>query len=296
MYLFTAVFLLILLFFFCTGYCRRKRIIAKICSMSSKEKCGTLNELLAPFGYRYIPSQDIISSRVDAWQREFGYRALFDKAASYAGMIMDCLPVYFNYQNRTWLIEFWKGQYGISTGCEIGVYYADRILSPEEYTNTLFHCADNDNMQELAFTLCKDSTVIAELSERHWWLTAFLPGMFSAPPDLYMHIRVTLPTCEMAEAFAAGLKNAGYCSKEISLCHRSVTFTFSKSVQPCGVLRKLWIRIVQFFNRMFCGVFLFLTKPFCLRADRILYLYYCLPHAFRNMLRLKPDKKRRCDA
>lgn len=124
-------------------------------------------------------------------------------------------------------------------------------------------------------------------------LTAFLPGMFSAPPDLYMHIRVTLPTYEMAKAFANGLKNAGYRSKEINLYHRSVALTFAKSVPPCGALQKLQIRFVQFFNRMFCRTFLFLTKPFRLRADRILYLYYRLPFAFRGMLRLKQDKKRR---
>lgn len=293
MYLFTAIFLFILLFFFCIGFCRRKKIIKKICCMSSKEKCETLNQLLAPFGYCYVPSQDIISSRTDAWQREFGYHALFDKAASYAGMIMDCLPVYFNYQDRTWLIEFWKGQYGISTGCEIGVYYAERILDKEEYTHTLFQCVDDDDMPQLAFTLCRDSKVIAELCERHWWLTAFLPGLFSAPTDLCMHISVTLPSHEMAEVFVDGLLKAGYNFREICLCHRNVTFTFANITPPCGIFRKLWRLLVQFFNRMWCRVFLFLTRPFCLRVDRILYLYYFLPFAFRNMLHLKKDKKRR---
>ena len=37
-------------------------------------------------------------------------------------MVFDALPVYFDYQKKTWLIEFWKGQYGINTGAEIGIY------------------------------------------------------------------------------------------------------------------------------------------------------------------------------
>lgn len=285
MYLFTAVFLLILLIFFCFGCCRRKKIIKKICSMPSKKKWELLNELLAPFGYRYIHAQDIISSRTDAWQRGAGYTALFDKAASYTGMIMDCLPVYFDYQGKTWLIEFWKGQYGISTGCEIGIYYAERILKKEEYTRTLFRCADNNHAQAPAFTLSKDAKAIAELSEEHWWLTAFLPGLFSAPSDLFMHICITLESREMAEAFVNGLINAGYCPKEICLCRSTVTFTFADKVSAhqAGSFQRFQIRFVQFFNRLWCRIFLLATKPFRLRVDRILYLYYFMPFAFRRI-------------
>lgn len=293
MYLFIGIFIVVLLLFFCINYCYRKKIIKKVCSMCPKEKCETLNELLAPFGYAYVPSQDIITSRIDAWQRDFGYHALFDKAASYAGMVMDCLPVYFNHYGRTWLLEFWKGQYGISTGCEIGVYYADRILEKEELTHTLFQCADDEDMLPLSFTLSKDSQAIAQLNDRHWWLTAFLPGCFSHPADLYMHICVTLHSSEMAEAFAKGLVRAGYHPKEICLCGKNVTFTFANSMKPCGFFRKLRYCFVQFFNRLWCKIFRLVTRPFCKIGDRILYLYYFLPPAFRKMLRLKKDKKTR---
>ena len=40
------------------------------------------------------------------------------------GMIIDCEPVRFYYGGKKWLIELWKGQYGMTTGCEIGVYTA----------------------------------------------------------------------------------------------------------------------------------------------------------------------------
>lgn len=293
MYLFFGIFFLILLFFFILNFCRRKKIIKKVCSMTPKEKCETLNGLLGPFGYAYVPSQDVITSRIDAWQREFGYHALFDKAASYAGMVMDCLPVYFDYQGRTWLTEFWKGQYGISTGCEIGVYYADRILEQEELAHTLFHCAEDADMLHLSFMLSKDTKTLVKLKDRHWWLTAFLPGYFSYPADLCMHISVTLHSHEMAEAFAQGLIRAGYCPDEICLCGRTVSFVFAGSVKVCGFFRKLKNCIAQFFNRFWCKIFRFVTRPFCRIGDRILYLYYFLPAAFRKMLRIKKDRKTR---
>lgn len=129
MYLFFGIAFLLLLFFFCINFFRRKRIIKKLCSMCMQEKCDLLNELVEPFGYSYISSQDLFTSRQDAFQRAFGYCALYDRAAFRFHMIFDCLPVYFDYRGKTWLIEFWKGQYGINTGCEIGVYYADRILA-----------------------------------------------------------------------------------------------------------------------------------------------------------------------
>lgn len=260
--------------------------------MSSKEKWKILDELLSPFGYCYISPQDIISSRTDAWQRNFGYTALFDKAASYTGMILDCLPVYFNYQGRTWLIEFWKGQYGINTGCEIGIYYAERILKKEEYTHALFQCADNDNMQGLGFTLSRDAKAIVELNAEHWWLTAFLPGLFSAPSDLFMHICITLQSREMAEAFVNGLINAGYHYKEIRLCHNTVTFNFaSTALSYSSIFQKFKIRLAQFSNQVWCRIFMSLTRPFRLRGDRILYLYYLLPFAFRRMLRVRKKQK-----
>lgn len=293
MYLYFGIFFAVILIFFCLNFWRRKRIIQKICSMCMKEKCELLDELISPFGYAYVPEQDIFTSRTDAWQREFGYCALYDKSAPLFHMIFDSLPVYFNHCGKTFLIEFWKGQYGINTGCEIGVYCADRIISENELDTTLFQCVDNGAMPRLSFTFFRNSQPIARLCFRHWWLTAFKTGCFSWPGELSMQISLTLHCPEMAKAFAEGLQKAGYCSSEISICGSTVTFFFDKP--PCGcchnLFQRLQIRIAQFFNRFWCRVYLFVTRPFCLSVDRILYLYYYLPFAFRKTLRIRRYKK-----
>lgn len=287
MYLFFSIFFLIVLFFLCLNHRRRKRIIKKICSMCTDEKCSILNNLIQPFGYSYILSQDLFSSRIDAWQREFGYCDLYDRAAVSFHMVFDSLPVYFNYEGKTWLIELWKGQYGINTGCEIGVYYADRILSQNELKHTLFTPVANRDMPGLSFTLTKDKNKIAQLHKRHWWLTAFSMGCFSTPALLSMNAALTFPDIEMTAAFIEGLINAGYARRDICVCCNTVTFSFHMPGKCPGIFRRLRMAFAQLSNRFWCRVYLLVTRPFCLSLDRILYLYYYLPFAFRRTLRIR---------
>lgn len=291
MYLLWGILFLILITFFCINLFRRKKIIKKIRSMCMNEKCSTLDRLIEPFGYAYVPSQDLFTSRLDAWQRDFGYCTLYDKAAYRFHMIFDCLPVYFNYHGRTWLIEFWKGQYGINTGCEIGVYYADRILREDELETTLFKCAEDKDMLKMSFYLIRNHQPIAHLCAKHWWLTAFAMGCFSDPSDLSLHALITFPSVEMAVAFACGLDKAGCKPEETCIRRNEVTFNFEKIPPKPGTAHRLQIHFIQRINHFWCRVYLSVTDPFCLSVDRLLYLYYYLPFAFRKMLRIRKYKK-----
>ena len=73
-------------------------------------------------GFMYDPDQDIIYSRMDAFQRRLGYAFGYDAAALGMSMNLDCEPIFFDYDGKHWMIELWKGQYGLEVGCEIGVY------------------------------------------------------------------------------------------------------------------------------------------------------------------------------
>ena len=289
MYLF-FIFIPILLLLLCLNHRRKKKIIQKVCCMCMDEKCTLLKELINPFGYCYIPSQDIFSSRTDAWQRELGYTRLYDTAAFRLRMVFDNLPVYFDYRGRTWLLEFWKGQYGITTGGEIGLYYAEHILRDEELSTALFRSVEDKDMIKMSFSLFRKGEAIAQLAAKHWWLTAFQLGTFSHPADLKLQAWVTFPSSEMAAAFARGLIRAGYSPTEIcTRCH-TVCFCFDRSEPARGRLRRLRIRIAQRKNRFWCKIYLFMTRPFCLAIDRVLYLYFYLPFAFRRVLRIKRYK------
>lgn len=255
-------------------------------------KCSLLNELVYPFGYDFHCDCGFFSSTVDAPQRQAGYTRLYDYMAPRFQMVFDSLPVYFDYRGRTWLIEFWKGQYGINTGAEIGIYHADSIIPESDYKNAWFSCAEENEMLDCSFRLCKCENECICNSGRHWWLTAFLVGCFSRPSCLAMESCICFPNREMLSAFLNGLKRADCPEDCLSVRGLSVCFVFHRDTTKYNLLTRFWRRFSQWKNKLFCKLYLWVTRPFLCTEDRVLYLYYYLPRAFRKLLRLRRFNKR----
>lgn len=290
-----ALLILLLLVLFCTVFCsvRRKKIFYRIRCMDQCKKCTLLGELAAPFGYAWHCCCGFFSSTVDAWQKSAGYTWLYDHMAPRFQMVIDALPVYFDYQGKTWLIEFWKGQYGINTGAEIGIYHADRILSEAEYKTALFNAASDHEMLPCTLRLYKNDESLAELSERHWWLTAFLPGCFSKPSELCLEASICFPNKQMCDAFCEGLCAAGYGMENICIHGLSVSLVFgAPETENSGLLTRFYRCLSQILNRMCCKLYMWVTRPFTRTDDKILYLYYSLPFIFRRLLRLRRFHRR----
>ena len=274
-------------------HCRRKKIICKINSMDCCAKCSLLDELAYPFGYLFHCDGGFFSSTVDAPQKQAGYTWLYDYMAPRFQMVLDALPVYFDYKGRTWLIEFWKGQYGINTGAEIGIYHADTIIPETNYKETLFSCAGKDEMLDCSFLLCNRKDECIRNTGRHWWLTAFLVGHFSKPADLSMESCIRFPNREMLSAFVTGLERAG-CHKDMIVVNGlSVCFVFCQNTaEQFNLITRFWRCFSQWENKLFCKLYLWVTRPFLCTEDRILYLYFYLPSTFRRILRLRRFNKR----
>lgn len=292
MYLLSGLLLFVCIVFFLLNHHRKKRILKKLCCMDACEKASLLNELAQPFGFSYLCQEDIMTSTLDAWQRQFGYCALFDKAAPRFNMVFDCEPVYFCWHGQTWLIEFWKGQYGINTGAEIGIYKADSLISPDAYDKALFHSISDNELLPMSMELFHHGQKLFDVHQRHWWLTGFCMGSYARPKNLVLNCSLTFPNCCMLQCFVEGLLHAGYKCCELSICNLTVSFCFSapRTAQPKN--RCLLSRWSSFQNWLFCRLYLLITRPCSCNPDRILYLYYYLPTAFRHMLRLKRIPKR----
>lgn len=273
---------------------RKRKVIYRICTMSDCEKACRLNELVNPLGFAYLLCQDIIVSLQDAWQREFGYHAFLDRTAPHFNMVFDSEPIYFPYQGRTWLIEFWKGQYGINTGGEVGVYQAEGLLSPEECRSAHFQSAEDSDMLQLAMELYAKEQSLFCLQQRHWWLAGFCMGSYREPEELTMRVSVTCLDEEMRSAFVQGLLKAGYKKEELQICGNKVTILFVRPRHSQSVRKRFSARLSQRKNRMFCAIYCRATNCFCCTADRLLYLYYMIPFAFRRMLRLRRMSVMRC--
>lgn len=288
MYAALFILLLIALFGMIWGHFRRKKIICRIRGMEKCEKCSLLEELAYPFGYVYHCCCGYFSSAVDAWQKAGGYSWTYDYLAPRFQMVFDSLPVYFNYRGRTWLIEFWKGQYGINAGAEIGIYHSDRLLTETEYRSAHFEAAREEEMLSCTMKLYLENGACVKISERHWWLTIFLPGVFSWPSRLCLKAAICFKNREMLEAFYHGLCRAGCPADRITVQNLCLSFSFHQPVTThYDFLTRLRRRLSQCLNRMYCRLFLWVTRPFECTEDRILFLYYYIPFCFRRLMRLR---------
>lgn len=263
---------------------RREKCKRKVMQMGEREKKLLLNELITPFGFAYEPEQDVLVSQINAWQRKEGYEALFDNLASKFNMIIDCFPVYFDYRNRTWLIEFWKGQYGINTGAEVGVYHANRPIPKNQRKKVHYNAVSDEEMPIIGMCLKWRSKNLFSLKKRHWWLAAFRMGLFTQPKDLTLYASLTFGSCEEADAFTEGLRETELSDK-YRIRGRRVTVILDETNHHKGKER-LYRALVQRINRFYCRMYRLVTLPFTKTADRMLFLYEQLPGCFRHMLRL----------
>lgn len=290
MYFLIGFLLIICIFFFIVHFYRKKCNIEKICCMSDCEKLGLLNQLANPFGFSYLPAQDIMTSRLDAWQKDFGYRTLYDRTAPLFNMVFDCEPVYFHYNNQTWLIEFWKGQYGINIGAEIGVYKTDTLLTPEEYSLATFYGVSNIDFLPMSMKLYFKGKRLFSVRQLHWWLTGFRMGDYCEPEDLEMEISIIFPNVKMLQCFTQSLLDLGYQTCDLCINHLKVSFTFCRShTQQPQYTHYDCSRFSQWKNKILCNLYQWITRPFDCTIDQILYLYYFLPMVFRRILRFRKN-------
>lgn len=189
---------------------------------------------LSVAGFSYDSSKDIFYSTRGAWQKNFGYGHIYDVTAPIFRMIIDTEPIRFQYNNKNWLITFWKGQYGITTGAEIGIYCTKEKKITK---NTIYLPIEDDEMLDMSFILYKKKQKIIEIKAKHWWLAAFRLGMFTRPKDLTMDINITFKDSLMLESFLKAFKKLGYKDKDIKIIDKTFIFTYKKPRS-----HKVWTR------------------------------------------------------
>jgi hypothetical protein len=195
-------------------------------------------------GFLYDPDQDIIYSRMDALQRSFGYAYGYDAAALGMSAVLDCEPIFFDYDGKHWMIELWKGQYGLESGCEIGVYTRSIGSSDPGYAlldatvgkrpgdsvashNLFYGCAADGDRLEMSATLRREGEpLFTRGPEEHWWLTGFKWGVLSEPKQLSVDVSITLKDSAMCEAFMAGIAGRPYPNLKVE--GTTVSFTFAE--------------------------------------------------------------------
>jgi len=147
-------------------------------------------------GFAWDKKQGIFYSLQSAKQRYAGYCDLYNMMAPAAGMFIQNKQMSFNYGGEKWMIWLWKGQYGVTTGAEIGVYIYDKNIAGQDW----YRCASDDERLSMSVTLYKNGRALFSRSDYTWWLTGFKPGI-SFGSTLRMSISITFPNLAMANAF-----------------------------------------------------------------------------------------------
>ncbi len=242
-----------------------------------------LNSDLEPAGFAYDLKGDYFYSLMDCWQREMGYCRLYDEGAALFNMIMDCEPITFFYAGKRWLIELWKGQYGITTGAEIGIYNTVREdINHEKFQGTFYEAIRNEERLPLSFILRRNGKEVFRRSAIHWWITGFKLGEYSSPSSLTLDAKITFPNKEMCSAFLDGLRRVGYTRQEFSVRRRTVTihYTTPHTKQPVS-RNKVQEALVQQTNENNCRLFEFATARYSDTLDKLEYAKAVAPELYQ---------------
>ena len=177
---------------------------------------GTTGENGAVFdeglaGYLYNPDGNYYYTNTDPWQRALGYNEFYDLGAGFVSIYMDTIRFKFEYADKDWLIQFWKGQYGfLFVGHEIGVYTKPKDREVEHYDAAT---ENDENALYMSMTGYRDGQEIYSREyAKYWWCTGFVPGKldnYSDRSELSLKCRITMKDQAMLEAFTKSLQQSG---------------------------------------------------------------------------------------
>lgn len=215
-----------------------------------------LNAAIDFTGFIYDSRAGVFTSTMYPWQRNFGYCRFYDDAMSPISLIIDSEPVYFEYGGKCWLIELWKGQYGMTTGGEVGVYCTEDPDAVSGDYFTMYRCAADEERLLISQTLYKNGKPLYSIRGLHWWLTGFVLGEFSEPWELSMRATLTFPTVAMRNAFVGGLRKAGYTEPKFQVRGLSVTVHYDTPYTPAPITRiEVTDSLMQAKNEALCVLY-----------------------------------------
>lgn len=152
------------------------------------------------------------------WQKNFGFNEVYDNFAPLSVMFYDTVRTTFVYGGKEWMIQMWKGQYGMAfVGGEVGVY-----TRPIGSGGTHYVCADKEDWlnMEMAFMWDEYSdgnyrAIFNRDYTKYWWCTGFVVGfpngsLTKTLKEFRLVHHITFKDTEMANAFCEAFENNGF--------------------------------------------------------------------------------------
>ncbi len=178
------------------------------------------------FGYLYDPFENCFYTASDPWQRIAGYNSIYDTLAPTTMIFIDTIRLRFEYDDKDWMIQCWKGQYGlVFYGSEIGIY-----TKPTSRVLMHYDCAKDDEMLMMSCDFYERRTTLLNGTRwekqysrpygLYWWCTGFIPGNRVGRFDnLRVDVRITMKDYTMLSAFEGALRsqNVAYTTQGLDV-------------------------------------------------------------------------------
>lgn len=169
--------------------------------------------------YKYNPDGNFYyTDDKECWQKNFGFNEVYDTFAPVTMMYYDTVRTTFEYDGKEWMIQTWKGQYGVMfVGGEVGVY-----TRPLGSIGSHYVCADKEDWlyMETAFMWDEYSTgeyraVFNRDYDKYWWATGFVVGFPNGSlrktlTEFRLVTHITFKDAEMADAFCKAFESNGF--------------------------------------------------------------------------------------
>lgn len=153
----------------------------------------------------------MIYATVNCWMKDFGFCLFYDFFCYITPFFNYNTRRYkFEYGDREWMVQAWKGNYLVSNGAEVGIYSRDK-----DGFGSYYDCYDGVMPMGLRLshgdgTVLSpgDGTVIFEIEQEHWWINGFkLSNDLFAPNELTAEYYIEMPDEDMALAFAEAVNS-----------------------------------------------------------------------------------------
>ncbi len=158
----------------------------------------------------------------ECMQKNFGYNPTYDALAGLIDFSIETTRIDFKYENKSYRIQLWKGQYisgEIGTvGGEIGVY--TRTPGKVYISTRHYDCAAEEDWLKMEMTVlwdeAGDGNYLPQFTRNYddfWWATGFVDGQLADLNDsnpLRLLGRITFESEEQAQLYAEAMGQKGF--------------------------------------------------------------------------------------
>lgn len=162
-------------------------------------------------------------------KRSVGYNKATASSAAIPDSYLDTLRVYFTYNNKDWLIEFWKGEYGKThVGGEVGIYtngtpsstgtaQLDASIGEAKVFNAAGHSDRlNCSVQLWQYVKSTDPEPISiastamKVCQRNYGFKEGVLENVKYRSTIVMSVKIEFPTLDMRDLFTFALDEKGF--------------------------------------------------------------------------------------